>query len=225
MASKDLPSRVSYSHRRPAQTMPSYMSTAFAIIDKIRENNIEASKKDGSVGDGEISDYAMMHEQGFDGMKDFMKSYGLRLWNDDVQTAHEVMEKMREFDEKYDHFSTLAEESDSEVTRSAYEGERSLLETTSFNGPQEKESIDGIDYILEELESGGVGGSDECFEGVEEGSITVDFGGEGGYINNDLDEGGYTRHDHDIGDNGCGDNRYGGNGYGYNGYDYGGDYD
>ncbi|KAJ8067817.1 hypothetical protein OCU04_003413 [Sclerotinia nivalis] len=207
---------------------------AHRIIDKIRANDIQASDRGASVGAGDISDYAMMHEQGFDGMKDFMESHGLRLWNDeDVQAAHEIIQKMREFDEKYDHLPTSAEESDSDVAReeiieddlrretwvdntyavSGYEIERNVVESTGFTDPQDEEFFDGIDYLPEGLESGGIDGSDGYFEDVEEGFNTFDFEGEGGYIDNEFGEGGYGGYDDDVGDDA------------YDGYDDGYDYD
>ncbi|KAF7877439.1 hypothetical protein EAF04_001116 [Stromatinia cepivora] len=210
---------------------------AHQIIDKIQTNDIQASDEGASVGYGEVSDYAMMHEQCFDGMKDFMESYGLRLWNDeDVQTAHEIIEKMREFDEEYDRLPASADESDNDVARggiiedelsgefrgentyweSTYDTERNLVERTSFTEPQNEGFFDGTDYIREGLESGGISGSDGYFEDVEEGFNTLDFDGEGGHIDYNFDGGGYGGYggyDDDV----CDD--------AYDGYDDGYDYD
>ncbi|APA15855.1 hypothetical protein sscle_15g106250 [Sclerotinia sclerotiorum 1980 UF-70] len=205
---------------------------AFAINDEIRENNVGASDEGVSVGDRDISTYAMMHKQGFDGMKDFMESHGLRIWNDEyAQTAHEIIEKMREFDEKYYHLSKSAQESDSddvrgEIIEDELRGQNWVENTTRFNDLQDEELFNGVDYAPEGLESGGIGGSDGCSENIKEGFNTLGFGGEGGYSNNAFDEGGYIRYDHDGGDNRY---DYGGNDYdGYDcddGYDYDGNYD
>lgn len=207
---------------------------AHQIIDDLRWHNAQTSDQTLSGNHGNISNYAIMREQGFNGMKDFMESHGLKLWNDDdVQTAHQIIDKMREFDEEQDELSTFAEDSDNEIAHGerieddterifqednsygvlGLQSEGNVLEDTSLNVLQFGGLYDGEDHIQEGLEDDIDGGRGGYSWDVAEDSNTPDFDGAGSYDYNDdsYDGGEYGGYDDD------------GDDYGFD--DYEGDFD
>lgn len=117
------------------------VATAHQIIDRLRSYDTQTSVESHSADYSEMSDYAIMREQGFSGMKDFMESHGLRLWDDeDVQTAHQIIDGMREYHEYYDDLPNFIEESDAISAGQVDEDEmRGASEARNTYGPSDIE--------------------------------------------------------------------------------------
>ncbi|KAI9642636.1 hypothetical protein NHQ30_009441 [Ciborinia camelliae] len=208
-------------HKRGFRIMEKFMEThglrpwnneniekAHQIIDNIRSRDTQTSAGGFSLNHDEISDYAMMREQGFSGMKEFMESHGLKLGNDeDVQTAHQIIDKMREFDEEHSNLPSFAEQSDNAhgqiieyetmrvsekhrqtITYEDFDGdnERTVMGGTSLAARQEEVSLDVGDHIPDGLEGDGIGGSDWYPQDIEEGLNVPDLQDESGYNGEDF---------------------------------------
>ncbi|KAB8298634.1 hypothetical protein EYC80_000813 [Monilinia laxa] len=210
-------------------------------------DNAQRGSRGNSANNGQISNYAMVREQGFHGMKTFMESHGLRLWHDeDVQKAHQIIDKMRELDEQHEDCAPLDEQSvDEDFHGRGFEEEMgneiSVGNTYRNSGDenggigmggfglaaQQQEVSHGERcFIPDELEGDDVGGGCEGFWDREEHFDTSGVDRDEGY--NDFafsgcEDDGHDGNGYDYDDNDC-------DGYDYDdndcdGYDYDGDYD
>ncbi|ESZ94418.1 hypothetical protein SBOR_5211 [Sclerotinia borealis F-4128] len=206
------------------------MAKAHQIINGIQSQHTGTQTSEGDLiaNHGQVSDYAMIRDQGFSGKKDFMESHGLRLYNDeDVQMAHQIIDMMREFDEEFGDLPPLIEEEEFDEgvdherrlrrIGGGKEMERSFVDTsigsTSLDAPKEEVLLDDnpVGHVREGLEGDGIGRGLENLRDVEEGSNTLDLEDEEGDNGDNFD------------DHHGGDNDYGG--ADDDGYDYGGDDD
>ncbi|QSZ32324.1 hypothetical protein DSL72_001898 [Monilinia vaccinii-corymbosi] len=217
------------------------MKAAQHNTENMRPRDTRVHHGGSSAYRGEVSNYRIIRDQGFGGMKDFMDSHGLRVWNDeDCQTAHQIVESMKYYDEQHRNLPTFAERSADDVThgwviedemnnafrfgntnRNSHSANEELVrERASLTAQQQEDSLDDTTYHNNgrELEGDNVGSCGGHSQDIETGFGAFNFGNEGGCYDGSSG-GGCEGHDYY-----CGEDVEYDHGYDY-GYDYDEDYD